>query len=293
MMRPKMGIPLFVIGAVLAAPAQGQPDIRKFIEIDGHEVGGMTVDMTGILYAADFGDIVWRITPEGERTRWAAGLYGSAGNAIDAKGNLLQASFYADEIVRIDRLGHVSQFAADGLSRPAGIAVDKKTGAVFVTNCGDDSVAHITAEGIVTQYAKHSLFRCPYGAALDRTGQLFVANYHDGNIVKVGSDGTVSLFAQVPSSGLAHLCFKGDQLYVAAFRSHAVYRVSAEGAAERVLGNGERGTVDGSGEDARLSFPYGLACHPWAPRLYVNEEPNPVAGSLSRRAIVRAITLKN
>ena len=57
-----------------------------------------------------------------------------------------------------------------------------------------------------------------------------------------------------------------------------------------MIGNDERGLVDGVGVNARLSFPMGIACHPWAPRLYVNEEAGD-AGALPRRSIVRVITL--
>jgi hypothetical protein len=37
---------------------------------------------------ADFGDFVWKITPEGKRDVFASGLYGASGNAIDNEGNL-------------------------------------------------------------------------------------------------------------------------------------------------------------------------------------------------------------
>jgi hypothetical protein len=47
-----------------AASAQGQPAIRSLTSvIDGHSVGGVTIDLVGNLYVADFGDYVWKITP--------------------------------------------------------------------------------------------------------------------------------------------------------------------------------------------------------------------------------------
>ena len=282
-----------VLLAVGALPANAQVQVRALTgTIEGHEVGGVSVDMTGMIYAADFGDIVWRITPEGRRVVLARGLYGTAGNAVDAKGNLLQASFYADEIVRVDRLGRVTPFATRGLSRPAGIALDRKSGAVFVTNCGNGTVSRIGPDGTVSKFAESDLFNCPYGAALDRDGNLYVANYNDNRLTRIAPDGTVAPFATVSDKGLSHLCFKGDQLYVAAFRSHAVYRVTMAGAVTRILGDGTRGPVDGAGESARLSFPFGIGCHPWAPRLYLNEETNAAEGMLPRRSSIRVIDLK-
>jgi hypothetical protein len=159
-----------------------------------------------------------------------------------------------------------------------------------VTNCGDNTVARVTPGGEAETYARSDLFNCPYGVTLDRSGNLYVANYNDNRVVKVGSDGAVRPFATVSDKGLSHLCFKGDRLYVAAFRSHAIYAVSMTGEAERILGDGVRGAADGARAGARLSFPFGIGCHPWAPRLYVNEEPDG-ENAEPRRSTVRVIRL--
>ena len=90
--------------------AHAQVAIHSLTDIiEGHEVGSVTIDMIGNIYAADFGDVVWRLTPEGERREFASGLYGTSGNAIDNHGNLLQASFYGDAIMKIDRNGRLDR----------------------------------------------------------------------------------------------------------------------------------------------------------------------------------------
>jgi len=59
---------LFVV-LLAAIPARAQPEIRSLTPvIQGHNVGGVTIDLVGNIYVADFGDIVWKITPEGKRT---------------------------------------------------------------------------------------------------------------------------------------------------------------------------------------------------------------------------------
>jgi hypothetical protein len=65
-----------------------------------------------------------------------------------------------------------------------------------------------------------------------------------------------------------------------------------DGTSKRVLGTGERGLVDGADAKARLSFPNGIACHPWAQLLYINEYVNDSPSSLPRRAIIREIALE-
>lgn len=265
-------------------------EIRSLTDlIEGHEVGGLAIDMIGNVYAADFGDIVWRITPEGERREFAAGMYGTSGNAIDNEGNLLQANFYGDAITKIDRKGQAKTFATRGLSRPVGIAVSRRSGEIYVANCRSNSVARIAPDGSVFTFAKSDLFNCPYGLSLDREENLYLVNYRDNRMLKIDPQGAVTLFATLSEKGLAHLCFKGDRFYVTAFGSHEIYEVRLDKSVKRILGNGERGTQDGNGANARLSFPMGIACHPWAPRLYVNEDVN--EGALPRRSIIRVITL--
>jgi sugar lactone lactonase YvrE len=270
--------------------AWAQPTIRSFTGIlEGHNVGGVTIDLVGNIYVADFGDVVWKITPEGEREVFASGLYGASGNAIDAEGNLLQSNFYGNSITKIDRKGGATPFVTRGLSGPVGIAVNRRTGVVYVANCSDNSIAKVGTDGTVTPFAKSDLFRCPNGVSLDPDGNLYVANFRDNKLLKVDATGVVALFANVSEAGLGHLCFKDGRFYVTAFQSHAVYDVTLKGAVTRILGNGERGLVDGDGTAARLSFPNGIACSASAPRLYINESVNGTA--LPRRTIIREITL--
>jgi DNA-binding beta-propeller fold protein YncE len=285
-----------LFGALLLfAPisARAQAEIRSLTRvIDGHAVGGVTVDLVGNLYVADFGDFVWKITPEGERQIFASGLYGASGNAIDKEGNLLQSNFYGDSITKIDRKGQARPFATSGLSGPVGIAVNKQTGDVYVANCRGNSIARITADNTVSTFAKSELFKCPNGISFDREGSLYVANYRDNMVLKIDSKGSVSRFATISEKGLGHLCFREDRFYVTAFHSHEIYELSLDGSAKRILGNGERGVVDGTGANARLSFPNGIACSPWARRLYINEYVNDSESSLPRRTIVREIVLE-
>ena len=208
---------------------------------------------------------------EGERRVFASGLYGASGNAIDNQGNLLQANFYGDSITRIDRRGEAKAFAS-GLNGPVGIAVDRKTGELDVANCRGNSIAKVSPDGAVSAFAKSELFKCPNGIALDGQGNLYTVNFRDNRMMKIDRQGGVSLFTRVSDHGLGHLCFSADRFYVTAYESHEVFRVALDGKARRILGNGERGMVDGPDGTARLSFPNGIACHPWGEgRLYINE----------------------
>jgi DNA-binding beta-propeller fold protein YncE len=285
---------LFVLALLFTViSARSQTTIRSLTDvINGHSVGGVTVDAVGDLYVADFGDIVWKITPDGERHVFASGLYGASGNAIDNEGNLLQSSFYGNSITKIDRNGTAKQLVTSGLSGPVGITIDKQTSNIYVANCRGNSIAKIAPDGSVSSFAKSDLFKCPNGISFGPEGNLYVVNYRDNKMLKIDPKGVVTSFTTVSEKGLGHLCFKDDRFYVTASQSHAVYEVTLDGTAKRILGNGERGVVDGVGTNARLSFPNGIAYSSYGPRLYINEFVNESTSALPRRAIVREIILE-
>jgi sugar lactone lactonase YvrE len=140
-------------------------------------------------------------------------------------------------------------------------------------------------------FARSDLFKCPNGIAFDGERNLYVVNYRDNRMLKIEPSGRVAQFATVSAKGLGHLCFKEDRFYVTAHSSHEIYEVRLDGSAKRILGTGERGIADGVDKNARLSFPNGVACHPWLKKLYINEYVNESTSALPRRAIVREITL--
>ena len=284
----------FVLALLFATVSvRAETKIRSLTNvIEGHAVGGVTVDLVGNIYVADFGEYVWKITPEGKRDVFASGLYGASGNAIDNDGNLLQSNFYGNSITKIDRKGQAKPFVTSGLSGPVGIAINKQTGDVYVANCRGNSIARIATDGTVSSFAKSDLFSCPNGISFDREGNLYVVNFRDNKMLKVDPKGFVAPFATISKKGLGHLCFKEDRFYVTAFESHEIYEVTLDGTAKRILGDGNRGVVDGAAAKARLSFPNGIAYSPWGRRLYINEYVNDSEFSLPRRTIVREITLE-
>src|SRR6266516_1400861 len=219
---------LFVL-ALLFAPVsvRAETEIRSLTSIiEGHQVGGVTIDLVGNIDVADFGDLVWKITPEGERQVFASGLYGGSGNAIDNQGNLLQSNFYGNSITKIDRKGQAKPFVTSGLSGPVGIAINRKTGDVYVANCRGNSIAKIARDGTVSPFAKSDLFSCPNGISFDGDGNLFVVNFRDNKMLKIDPKGVVTSFATVSEKGLGHLCFMKDRFYVTAFESHEIYEVA-------------------------------------------------------------------
>jgi sugar lactone lactonase YvrE len=144
---------------------------------------------------------------------------------------------------------------------------------------------------VASVFAQSDLLKCPNGIAFDSAGLLYVVDNWDNHMLKVDRSGNVSVFATVSAKGLGHVCFKKDRFYVTAYESHEIYEVKLNAAVKRILGNGQRGVVNGSGDTVRISYPNGIACDPWTPRLYINEYDGDSDEEGPRRTIVREIDL--
>ena len=129
------------LGRARAQERPAEPPIRVTTMGDTLHgaVGGVAVDRLGYVYVADFGEKVWKFAPWGTVQLFATGLYGSSGNAIDSRGNLVQSGFMSNTVSRIDRDGRVTTLAT-GLNGPVGIAVTPGDTLISVTAAATRSV---------------------------------------------------------------------------------------------------------------------------------------------------------
>ena len=280
--------------AQAASPAPSGLKVRTVTDTLVGGVGGVAVDRSGAIYVATFGDEVYKVMPDGRASVFATGLYGASGNAIDSRGRLLQSNFLGDYIVRIDRYGTVSPFA-EGFQGPVGIAVDSADNLV-VTNCRSNTLSWVTAAGEVSTFAESPLFSCPNGITRGPDGTYYVANFTGGRLLAVSAKGEVRELAIIPGGGNGHVAIARGNLYVTAFQSHRMYRVSMDGSeVTHVAGTGQIGEVDGPGLEASFSWPNGIATGPQGDRLYVNDFVNRFPPTTEappvRKSVVRQITL--
>ena len=275
-------------------PAASGVKVRTVTDTLVGGVGGVAVDRAGAIYVATFGDVVYKVMPDGRTSVFATGLYGASGNAIDSRGRLLQSNFFGNYIVRIDRDGVVSPFA-EGLQGPVGIAVDSADNLV-VTNCRANTLSWVTAEGEVSTFAESPLLNCPNGITRGPDGTYYVANFTGGKLLAVSAEGEVRELATIPGNGNGHVAIARGNLYVTAFQSHRLYRVSMDGSqVTHVAGTGQIGEVDGPGLEATFAWPNGIATGPQGDRLYINDFLNRSPPTLEnppvKKSIVRQVTL--
>lgn len=264
---------VLLLPAALTAQAPAAVNVTTLVPALDGAVGGVAVDRAGYVYVADFGDTVWKITPDGRVSPLTTSMYGASGNAVDARGNLYQSNFYGHYVARIDRAGTVEIVADEGLAGPVGIALEPD-GHFFVTNCNANSLSRVTPAGEVSTFAASPLFRCPNGIVRDRDGTLYVVNFGDDRLLKVTGEGEVGELARLPGGGNGHVTIARGDLYATSFAGHRVYRVSLAGEVTLIAGTGGLGEKDGPGPEAKFSWPNGIAAGPLGDRLYVNDFVN-------------------
>ena len=266
----------------------GTLELDRELDARGN-LGGVTIDRLGFLYVANFRDAVWRISPDGEVTELTRGLYGASGNAVDRRGDLYQANFFADTITRIARTGEVSRFVTEGLDGPVGLAFDS-SGALYVCNCQGNSISRVDAEGNAEPFAASELFACPNGIVVGDDDHLYVTNFNNLDIVRVSPAGEAERFVTVPGgAGNAHIASAKGFLYVTKIISNRVVKISGGGEITPLAGTGSPGHDDGPALEATLFRPNGIAASPRGDRLYFNtmvgEYNQPVASRLTVRTI--------
>lgn len=297
---PAISLVLFGLSSPGAEPVTAQvsipPDTVTTLSVDQRlggfgNIGGVATDALDFVYIANFRDAVWRIGPDGSARLLSDALYGASGSAIDARGDLYQANFYANSITRIRRTGEVETFVSDGLSGPVGLTFDDE-GYLYVCNCNAGSITRVTPVGVVEDFASSPLMACPNGITRDDRGDLYVVSFNGPDVVRITPDGTVHPFARVTGAGgNGHITFARGGFFITQFRGHALYRVSRDGAVVRIAGDGVREVRDGPAGQARFSFPNGIAAGRRGNVLWINDLVGPYNGGEPTQIVLRRVRL--
>ncbi|MSU49594.1 MAG: hypothetical protein EXS37_10985, partial [Opitutus sp.] len=206
---------------------------------------GVAVDRSGNVFVAELGNpVIRKVTPDGVVTTFASGLGSLAGIAMDATGSIFVLA--GATVRKVTPAGAVTLFAggentsgsADGTGAaarfkgPTGITTDGN-GNLYVADTDNHTIRKISPAGVVTTLAglagtpgrtngsgSGALFNRPRGIAVDNQGNVLVSDTDNQTIRKITASGSVSTI--------------GGTVGIA-------------------------GTADGTGGNARFSFPSGLA----------------------------------
>ncbi len=225
---------------------------------------GIAVDGSGNLYVGDTANhTVRKITPGGVVTT----LAGTAGASGSADGTGADARF----------------------ENPHGLAVDG-SGNVYVADTKNHTIRKVTPAGVVTTLAgkagnsgsadgtgADARFSSPEALAIDSSGDLYVADTNNYTVRKVTSAGVVTTLAGLPnvygaedgpgSDARFHYprgitVDASGNVYVSSTAGNTIRKITPAGKVTTVAGlQSSYYRTNGTGGDARIYSPHGLAFH--------------------------------
>jgi sugar lactone lactonase YvrE len=196
------------------------------------EVGGLTVDPHGTLYAASTGNKIYQISTTGIVTTIHLDISGSVGLSsmvMGRDGYLYATDALSNTILKISVTGKVQTFAGsrlgdggflDGVGLaalfvfPLGLTQDA-SGNLYVADSGNCAIRKVSPAAVVTTIARNHCSQLSddgtakaaqlnglAGIAVDDSGNVFVAAVRNHTIVKVTAAGVVTPFAgRAPIAG--------------------------------------------------------------------------------------------
>ncbi len=226
--------------------------------------GGLTLDLEGNLYTADFGYpthdgmTVFKVDQSGNAEPFAAheSMDALTGNTFASDGSIYQSSFGSGYVFRIALDGTV-EVLTDEMTGPTGIVLTDE-GRLIVDDCNLNGVYEVMGDGTVELFAAglQAGMRCPNGLIQDPEGNFYVVNFNNGLLLKISPDGEEIIQLHRFPGDNAHVAYHEGQLFITAREDHRVYRYDLEtGDVDVVAGTGEPGYEDGPGAEATFGRP--------------------------------------
>jgi sugar lactone lactonase YvrE len=259
-------------------------------------------------------------------TGGSASFKSPEGICVDNQGNVYVADAYNHQIRKITPGGTVSVYAGTGLpghadgaalaasfNFPSGMAIDA-AGNLFVADLGNNMIRKISKEGTVSTVAGNGTtglingpgsianFNAPYSLVASANGTVYITDTKNNVIRKVAPDGTVSTFAgsglptYVNGAGSAASFYSPEGItvdgagnfYVTDHGNNVIREITPNGLVSTFAGNGMRGSVNGTGNNASFYTPAGLTADALG-NLYVADQINNEIRKVTANGVVTTI----
>lgn len=181
---------------------------------------------------------------------------------------------------------------------PAGLAVNVKTGVIYVSNWGNHTITRV-ANGVETIIGAGTpgrddgppdvaRFNGPRGLTIDSDGTVYVLDTGNNAVRKIDSSNFVSTMTVQAASGGGALTLgccasgitpsPGGGVYVTDPGSNTVKEVGSGGSITTVAGSGSSGSDNGAGSNATFNSPLGVATAPDGSLIVADTNNNSIRG---------------
>ena len=164
---------------------------------------GLAVDTSGNIWTTDnINDRITKFDPSGNYllTIGAPGAGPGQLNApqdvdVDSGGNIWVADYSNGRVQKLNSSGQqICQLA--GLSGPVGVAVDRNSGNVYISNLGTHNIKKVNSSCALVGVggwggpgSGNGQFSNPYSVVVDNVGNVYVADYSNHRVQKFDGDG--------------------------------------------------------------------------------------------------------
>jgi len=235
---------------------------NNFTSRDG--LDGTTIDSEGNIYISNFGIFgngagvgreIYKITPEGEKSKFTTFPTNPGGIAVDALDNIYAS--VGKQIYKITPDKSKSVYATGTLAF-SGLTIDED-GNIYSCGFQHPNIQKVDLNGIVTVLATNSNLQGSVGITYHQeTQNLFAGNFNNGKIMQVTLDGEVSELTNLGST-IGYLTTINDYLYATMFNQHKIAKVSiADGTSDIIAGTGTASQIDGDFSQATFEKPNGI-----------------------------------
>ena len=201
-----------------------------------------------------------------------SGIYGPAGMAVDASGNIWVADFHSNGLSKLGPTGAplsgTGGFSGGGLDGPAYVAIDS-SGNAWVTNYEGSSISKFSSSGSVAAGSPYTLggLSSPWGIAIDQSGHVWAADQGNNSISEFSSSGSpITSSSGITTGGLDYplgiaIDISGD-VWVANGHAYSLSEFNSSGTANT------NSPFTGGGLIAPLGVAVDSAGNVWASNIY-------------------------
>jgi sugar lactone lactonase YvrE len=233
---------------------------------------GLAFDSAGNLYGSHYtGSIVWKITPEGVRSIFMAGLDTPNGLAFDSEGNLHIVDNQGGAIHKVAPDSTVTTYVPNIYS-PSGIIKMPTSDTMIVSSWEGDKLIKVAPNGSLSDFVVGNGLEGPVGMAYKANGDLLVGNYNDRWIFNISPEGVLDTLTRLTVAGnnIGFIAYKDDFVYATIPWDNKIYKVDMDGNYELYAGSGP-GNTDGDLSVAKFNGPNGIIFSPGGDSMYISD----------------------